>query len=104
MSKLDYYNYSMVYLGIISIAKLFMCTLLFGHFYLEGYTLLLGGVYTVTWRGIHCYYTLLLGGVYTFTWRGIHSYSEGYTLLLGGVYTVTIHCYLEGYALLLGGL
>ena len=34
VSKLDYYNYSMVYLDIISIiVKLFMCTLLFGHFF-----------------------------------------------------------------------
>ena len=34
VSKLDYYNYSMVYLDIISIiVKLFMCTFLFGHFF-----------------------------------------------------------------------
>ena len=64
------------------------------------------GQQAFTWRSIHFYleeYTLVLGGVYTCTWRSIHLYLEGYTLLLRGVYTVTIHFYLEGQTHLLGG-
>ena len=57
------------YLGIISIVKLFMCTILFE------------GANTITWRSIH----FLLGGVCIFTWRGIHLYLEG------------MHFYLEGF-------